>query len=449
MEEKYEIAKDSINELYISTRKKFIRQKSDGTYSHSDGFKSKMVLNDRMIYNHLSDKETIGIFCPIGYTKFITLDIDCHGYSEGFRREIVLMLKDEIVNFNIPKESLYTSISGNKGYHLTIFLDDVTTVDNVVKFYEFILESTNLSSTMVELYPSNSNGLKLPLGTHQLTKRKCWFVDNCFNEIEDITYLSNVERFSRDEFQKLVSQISMSNDVKKKMNVIYNEFSDNKIPMLPIANVLTLERVGLTEPSTRNYSCLQLAIMYNTIGMSKSEAVDRLNDWIENQSTKYFKTSIDRCKYENEKIITWVYKGNVRFISKENKVVKFYKKEIDVISSIKDKKQRHLLFVLTAHFKRYYNGESDTFYMSYSQITSHTKIKNSSTIKSTLIKLEEGGFIDIVRKSEYNNDKNMYETNIYKLNFDIISSGRSAMSINDYSMGYMCDTTTLNTLMIL
>jgi hypothetical protein len=449
MEEALIRARDSINKLYISRRDKFIRQKSDGTYSHSDGFASKLVLTDTMIDNHLSDKETIGIFSPKGYSKFIAFDIDCKTYSEEFRREVVLFIKEAIINFGIDKEYIYTSISGNKGYHISIFLSNVTTHDNIYKFYESVLESTGLSSTMVELAPSHSNGIKIPLGTHMVTNRKCWFVDNTFNEINKIDYLSNANVLDRDYFQCLVSGIKPISEVASKLKVIYSEFSDYKIPFLTLEAVLKLEEVGLSQPSTRNYSSVQLAILYNTLNDTKDVALSKLNDWISRQDTKYYRTPINRCYHENEKIVNWVYTHNIRFKAKENDSVSLYKKEVEFVSSVKDRKARHILFSMLCHYKRYSSDNSKSFYMSYSQISKHTGIKNFKYIKLAIEILESSGSVSIIRKSEYNRDKKMFDVNIYELNMPISNKGNVLYEVVNYNDGYMNNKSVLDNLLIL
>lgn len=450
-EENISTAVDSISDLYISTRKKFVRQKDDGSYSHSNGFSSKLTLGNEMIKNHLLDKETIGIFSTEKYTKFVTLDVDCKPYSEEFRREVVLTLKDCIVDFKIPQEYIYTSISGNKGYHVTIFLNDMTPISNIVKFYEFILESSNLSSTMIELRPSYTMAVKLPLGTHRLTSNKCWFVDNYFNPIEDIDYVSSILQFDRNEFQLLVNGIKMSSDVKKKMNVVYTEFSDNKIPMMTIEKTLKLEEVGLTESSTRNYSSLQLGVLYNTLGLKQEDALIRLNDWIKNQDCRYFKTPIDLCAYENGKILSWVYRNNIIFTSKQNDNIKLYKREVDWVSSVTDKKARHLLYVLLCHYKRYNNDIGKTFFMTHSQIVKNSTIKSKSNISKIIKYLEANKYLSIIRSGDYDKTSQMYNTNIYKLNVstNVFDKGKLVYTINDYNYSYMNDVSALDNLLIL
>jgi hypothetical protein len=436
-----------INKLFISVRSKFIRQKDDGGYSHSDGFKTKLVLTDAMIEGHLSGTETIGIFCAERSTKFVLFDVDCGGCDENYRREVVLMIKDSLTNFGIAQDYIHTVFSGSKGYHLIIFLDEPTLLTNVTKLYEAVLNDTGLSSTIVELRPSPKVGVKVCMGIHRKTGNRCWFVDKAFKPIESFEHILGIEPMERVEFQQIVNLIKDVELVRDTSLVVYTDTSTS-IPMLTVEKAMLLEQVGLTQSSTRNYSSVQLAILYNTLGLTEEDALIRLNNWIDWQNQDYYTTPLKACYYQNEKVINWVYRNKARFSTKQAKVVRIYQAEAKLISSVNDKYARHILFAMVCHAKRYEKESGETFFMSYSQIAFHTSVKDYGNTKKAIETLSKLGYIIIVKGSVYNSKNKKYDTNVYNLNIDVTNS-KLAYKIDQYDIPYMSNTDKLNDLKIL
>ncbi|QCX33663.1 hypothetical protein FDN13_08090 [Caloramator sp. E03] len=64
---------------------------------------------------HLDGRLTIGVFGNINSTKFICFDIDFKKPQKA--KEAVYKLIEAIEQFGIPRDYIYVSSSGNKGYH--------------------------------------------------------------------------------------------------------------------------------------------------------------------------------------------------------------------------------------------------------------------------------------------------------------------------------------------
>jgi hypothetical protein len=449
MDEDLKIYVDKILDLYVSVRKKFIRQKYDGSYSHSYGFFNQMFLGDTLVKNHLIGTETIGVFSPDGYSKFITFDVDAEYMSEGARIELVKLVISELVEIGISRDLIQVNQSGSKGYHISIFISEMTTQSNIEIIYNYIIYSLGVSKTLIEMRPTNSNGLKLPLGINKKTDKRCWFLDSDFNEIESFEPVLKITKMDRNEFQDVAKHII---DITEKeiedLSLIYSEYK-NTLPLLTIEYAMCIEREGIQAVGTRNYLTLQLAVLYNTLGYKKEESLEKLNTWINSQNPSTFSTPLYKCYKENYKIINWVYSKNIRFYKKENESIKLYKKEIDLISSVKNKKARHLLYSMICHHKRYYNISTQHMYMTHSQILTHTDIKNVNDISKLMKYLVDNKYIEIIRGNKFNQVNNKKLTNIYKINYnDSYKVGKVMMTINEYT-NYMNNTAKLDGLMIL
>ena len=131
----------AINDLYISERGKYILQNKDGTYSHSAAFKNNKRLTDPIVIRHLKRQSTLGIFCTQKSTKFITFDVDLEGENESYRREVVNNIIKHIVDIGIGRQFIHVSLSGSKGYHITIFFNDMVYLNLAYKFYEYVIFS--------------------------------------------------------------------------------------------------------------------------------------------------------------------------------------------------------------------------------------------------------------------------------------------------------------------
>lgn len=449
MDDDVKVYVDKMLDLYVSVRKKFIRQKYDGSYSHSYGFFNQMFLGDTLIKNHLLGTETIGVFSPEGYSKFITFDIDAEHMSEESRIELVKLVISELIEIGIPRDMITVNNSGSKGYHISVFISEMTTQSNIEIIYNYIIYSLGVSKTLIEMRPTNSNGLKLPLGINKKTNRRCWFLDSDFNEVKSFEPILRIEKMDRADFQDIAFKIShMEDDEVKKLSTLYSEYKTS-LPLLTIEYARKIEIEGIQEVGTRNYLMVQLAVLYNTLGDKKEEALEKLNKWITSQNPNNFSTPINKCYKDNYNIIRWVYSKDIKFTKQENSKIQLYKKEIELISSVKDKNARHLLYAMICHHKRYYIKQSDSMYMTYTQIMTHTGICSKTTVAKCIRYLFDNGFINIIRSNELNIDKTKKLTNIYSINYnDYYNKGRLSLTISDYT-NYMANTVKLDSLLIL
>lgn len=157
-----------LNELYITTRKKYIKQKGSN-YSTFNKYEnsSALTLSDWMLQLHLDGSETYGVFNGNTVNKFITFDVDYaddQPMAKWATRKLIDVLESE---FNIRSNYIHVSFSGNKGYHVDLFFDEPIKADDAFAFYQRVISVADLPSNKVEYRPSYTQAVKLPLGIHQ------------------------------------------------------------------------------------------------------------------------------------------------------------------------------------------------------------------------------------------------------------------------------------------
>ena len=153
------------------------------------------------------------------------------------------------------------SFSGNKGYHLTAFLDAPTPIDIVIsaaKELERRLKDAGVGVCKVGPTGPGLQNMKLPLAIHSTTRAECRLVDNDFTFVYDpIAFLNSVER----------THLS----VGQAINTVTGEIKDLTHPGIvslewPRACLGVLWETGLQQPGTRHSCTCTLATALVRLG---------------------------------------------------------------------------------------------------------------------------------------------------------------------------------------
>ena len=156
---------------------------------------------DDVIARHLRGEITVGTYAKVpGRCKWLAFDFDDMDLSS------VRMVKKAFWQRGVRS---YTEFSGRKGWHLWVFLPDPEENRVLRRIADTVLEMSGLDD--VEVFPKQDvvsrdhpgNLIKLPLGLHRATGRKCLFVDDGGQAHRDqFEMLRNVERTSLDCLQE-------------------------------------------------------------------------------------------------------------------------------------------------------------------------------------------------------------------------------------------------------
>lgn len=418
---------DAFNKLYITYRKKFILQQSDGSY-HT----VKRPLNDYWLHEHIKRNQTVGVFCG-SITKFICFDVDTGVQAE----KDMLNLYDVLINhFAVSSEYINVSVSGGKGYHIEICFNKPLELHLAKLFYENVLNYTGYSRSQVELRPLYTNGVKLPLGKHQKANRICWYINPLTQDKYGLKHILNIKQLDTEQFIK-AQQLQEQYEIEQELPV--DEMSDAQCEQsiqTVLAGVNTdifevehllnkdlpdiLERRVLKYPDTRNKYTVLLAIYLKDMGHTVSDSVAIINDVMLNTKAHYkgfIQSSTRHIQRETEKIVKHTHKKNYT-IHQVQRDVALYEDEIKDILSVKGIHLQRLYTAMLIHAKRY-STVSQPFYMAYSTMSHMGSGKERGRLRSYIsqlnnrIEVVESNVIDIERSNREGSKIN--KPNVYRI----------------------------------
>lgn len=397
-----------LNDLYIGVRYKYLVQYPGGKYQHCEQPK----LNDGHLKAHLDGKYTVGVFGgKLTGSKFICFDVDSQDMvtSKHVAFKLVHILMD---TFNIPSKYIQVSFSGNKGYHIELFFDSFIKEETLKQFYKIAVnELGDHEDCKVEFRPTASQGVKLPLGKHQKTRRRCWYVDVfTFEPIKSLKYVLSIEPMSTEEFLDLLNDvvengqaIDLTNqqaaDVEevasKTQNLDATVKTADELEM-EAAEILNLGR--LKYPNTRHKTTLLLATFLLSYGWDEEDVVDRILELLHNTPREFFSkdSTPEFWEKETKRLVNYVFENNWALVSRA-KDIKLYKSELLRVLEAKSLNQKLILFAMLVHSKRYARKDS-VFWMTYDTLEKMTGLTRATLI-SNINKLEDAGLVTVVERN--------------------------------------------------
>ncbi len=175
-------------------------------------------LNDQVIYHHLAGKQVVGLYPLLHDNTCYLLAAD---FDKGSWQDEVKAMSSACAQHGVP-HAVEISRSGN-GAHLWVFFDEKTPANEARLLGFGILDKAmeifpNLSFDSYDrLFPNQDilpeggfgNLIALPLQREARQAGNSLFVDEELNVIEDQwQYLAQIKRLSRQELNKLLTQIS-------------------------------------------------------------------------------------------------------------------------------------------------------------------------------------------------------------------------------------------------
>lgn len=429
---------NKINELYITTRFKYLAQFDGGIYAtlNSKENKKHKSLHDGLIYNHLIGKSTIGVFGGSSKgSKFICFDVD---QEELIRSKILTYrLYNTLVDMNIPENKIYISFSGSKGYHIEIFFHDF--IDNrlIKRFYSLVMERgqfNDIENGQIELRPIKQDiGVKLPLGVHHKTKKRCWFVDinNNLEPLKSFEYILAIEKMNKDSFMDIIEESKDVSGIKGKVKTITETKEDDvdalryQQPRLYLQNIdeeYTLEYIldilkkGIKRKGTR-HNCLFMLAKYFKCeqGLNTEEIQSALIEWMSEQDKRMYSTSWNQCLKDIKYLSNYVHDKDIQMTIKYRKLSgEISKTQLLNMMKLKKKNRKLLYFSMIKH-SHHFSKQNGVFYMAYSVMRESTGISSDETIKKCIDDLIAYNLIVAVSRNIKIKGENWKETNKYKL----------------------------------
>ncbi|KAF2961071.1 CRISPR-associated primase-polymerase type A1 [Fervidobacterium sp. 2310opik-2] len=204
-------------------------------------FPVRKALTDIDVIEHLSGKKTIGIYVlkSNDTVKFGAIDIDI---SKSFMEKKEYILETECKSKTIELYKIlksegiasYIEFSGNKGYHIWVFLDKPIPAYKMKYMLEKLSSRVQISEGIkIEIFPKQiqlngglGNLIKAPLGIHRKTKNRCVFVDENLNTVDDqVKFLLNIQTNQSEHIDKIFKSLFGSSEQLEEV-----EISGEKIP---------------------------------------------------------------------------------------------------------------------------------------------------------------------------------------------------------------------------
>lgn len=177
------------------------------------------------IRGHLEGKETCAVYMlrADGTVNFMVLDIDISkevrqekffaGSEENWQSFVWIETNKILSRLRLMNMAAYAEDSGHKGAHIWLFFAEPLPAKEVRLFARRLLEQDSRlpPGITIEIFPkSDTHGekalgslIKLPLGIHKLTGRRCLFLDAAGKPVADsISFLSQIQLVSKNMFFK-------------------------------------------------------------------------------------------------------------------------------------------------------------------------------------------------------------------------------------------------------
>ncbi|MFD1018678.1 TOTE conflict system archaeo-eukaryotic primase domain-containing protein [Thalassobacillus hwangdonensis] len=426
MEQPIKQLTNKFNELYIQTRSKYLVQFPEGKYVTLSYAPDNRVakFNDSMVPTHLKGDLTYGIFSGGPFSKFITFDVDCakESLSKWITLKLVYTLETE---YAINRKDIHVSYSGNKGYHVDLFFNEQVRVEDLREFFKSVLiEVGDIPEGEIEFRPSWTQGVKLPLGVHQQTGNRCWYVDNYTLEpIESYEYILGIKPMSATLITD--TDFGLTDEQIKEFEKVASS-TDITVNAVDLSGALQrarkiIETGRLMQSGTRHKTTFTLACFGNSQGWEEEEAVGVIMDILLATPRNYFSegSTPEYWRKEAERLVGYVFKNDIT-VKESDQSLTIYKSEILAVLGCGTFRQKQLAYAMLITSKRYGN----IFYLTINTAMKMIGTKSRPTVVTAIKKLIECGFIEYHRKAEVDRARSLetgqvrYKPNKYKLAFE-------------------------------
>lgn len=361
-EEKLKQYIDIINEYFITVRDKFLHQLFGGFYvtcpnSHSQ----QKPFNDYNVADHLMHKQTYGIFVK-KVTKFMVFDIDGTTLTNAEHMKHILI--DCLVNLGFERDYIFTVFSGKKGYHVYIFFETPHRVDVVNVMQTAII--TKIENTFkfsnslgnIEIRPTATRGVKLPLGLHQETNEICWFCDENNQFIKSFDVLFDLKKAPDSMTQGVLNKIKLNNNTDyclSKAKQTNSTSKNSSVSPEKLKEFKEAYEIGIVAPHTRHNTLLFAALHLKISGKNEAECLEELSSWMDQQNPEVITTPKSLWQADVDNVVKYIYaKSNASVLHSQLKDIFITKSIIKYIyQNTKTKNQRIVLLLMIIDFIKY------------------------------------------------------------------------------------------------
>ena len=331
---------DALADRYCFYRGKYVMMRGEGVYHKKSRYTRKQI------WEHFKGLISLCIFSGPANTSFISIDID-------FRDpDVVHKVVDTMADLGFPREKIYVSDSGGKGYHVDVFYDGSIRNWMNRQVYDLIIYFSGLDPHKVEFRPTHEQSIKLPLGVHQKTGRRCWFVDrDTLEPIEDFGYIETTEKVPLRQVEEIIKAGN-----KRRFYELLEE-ARAAAPPAGCANrggCAAASPIMITEPGTRHKRTIEEALRLYRMGGDYNSIHDGLMKWMERQDRSLYEASYEEYRRDIDYITGWVMQAGRRretggntTTHKHHSAARIYQSDVSRIIKAPTKAARMLAFFIT------------------------------------------------------------------------------------------------------
>lgn len=391
-----------LKKTYCFYRQKYVIMKPKYTKTVNHYF------TDKVIGSHIEGRYALAVFAGEKVTRFLSVDVD-----EGGKKAAHLVI-DTLVELGIPRDRIYISTSGKKGYHVDVFFSPWIYNEKAKNLYELMIWRSQLNPKKVEYRPTASQAIKLPLGLHPVTGNRCWFLDReTLKPIERFDYLEEITPVSGEVIADILRTWNKKRWSELYADMICNETGrDESIAHEVTFNEAYYEAKELKEIGTRHQVMVEIACDLRHYGANAHQITKALKGFYYRQDPLYIETSEDGVLEDIGEIARWAEESvpiwHKRETTGEPKTISFSQNDANCILSGPTSATRKVALLIWSYCKMF--GAAHVAYSTIAETvgcrvaTAETAVKKLVEMK--IINRQSGG-------CHYANGKLVRKSNTY------------------------------------
>lgn len=337
---------DRICDLYISYRQRYVVMEPNGSIYIPKNANGNLPLTNSVVCGHLNRKYAISVYAGKYSSKFMTFDVD-DGNKDTVRKIIEIL-----ADVGVPRDKIYVSTSGGKGFHVDLFFDNLVYTEKLRILYDYVCIEGGLDPVKVEFRPTHKQAIKLPLSAHCRTGNVCWFLDQeTFAPIERIDYILEVQQMEAEKINEVVDGLPMKTPIPDTED-LNPRFSDG-VKTKKIDGEGGYEFPVLHEAGARNNTMVSIAVYCRSKGYPQEKIESLLIEWADSQNPEYITDPMSVVYDTASRLAQWVWREDFHVKSTERKEVEITHRDVEMVLNQRTKTMRKLVFLLICHEKRF------------------------------------------------------------------------------------------------
>lgn len=378
---------NAINWLYCFYHQKYVVMAKRYTKTTPHYF------TEEVIRSHLEGRYALGVFAGPKATRFISIDVDAGG------KAAVRKVLDTFCELGIPRDRMYVSASGKKGYHVDMFFLPYIYNEKAKNLYDLMIWRSGLDPDKVEFRPLPGKAIKLPLGVHAGTGNRCWYVDReTLEPIERFDYVTEIQCMDCAIVPGILREWNKKHWNELYADMICNDTGHEIVSEYSYENKDEYyEKHKLTKAGTRHDMMIKIARDLRLNGANAKQIAKALRGWYYKQDPGLIETEEDEVLEDVGEIAEWA-EGAIPVVRKHDppkdpKPIVFDKYDINYILMAPTKAARKIALLIWTYCKIY--GASHISYEKIAEVvgcvpaTAQTAV--AALIKSRIINKQSGG----------------------------------------------------------